>query len=232
MNPQEAIESFKNYCDKYATRFCDGSAVNIAHLGGGWAKERFLFERSEDIDVFQTASVMYPYEASHQFIILREITDFHSSKGTAEVDSEFRKRDWSRHIHRYRLDNCFWMPIKRIHQSIYSQETASIIGEAEWYDCIQTEGNTITFTNQCIHGESPALNTESRTTHDVILVGYNSIDKIKICRALKDAVGLSLGEAKSLSENCPCIIMRGVSANTANAIKTSIENAGGVATIM
>jgi hypothetical protein len=153
MDPQEAIESFKNYCDKYAMKFSDGGSVNIAHLGGGWAKERFLFDECEDIDVFQTSSLMYPYEARHQFIIVREFTDFHSDKSGAEVDSEFCKSDRSRHIHSYRLDKGFWMPTKRIHQSIYSQKTAAILGEADWYDCVQSEGDAITFVNKCTHGD-------------------------------------------------------------------------------
>ena len=153
MDPQEAIESFKNYCDKYAMKFSDGGSVNIAHLGGGWAKERFLFDECEDIDVFQTSSLMYPYEARHQFIIVREFTDFHSDRSGAEVDSEFCKSDRSRHIHSYRLDKGFWMPTKRIHQSIYSQKTAAILGEADWYDCVQSEGDAITFVNKCTHGD-------------------------------------------------------------------------------
>lgn len=153
MDPQQAIESFKNYCDKYAMKFSDGSAVNIAQLGGGWAKERFLFEASEDIDVFQTSSLMYPYEAKHQFVILREFTDFHTDKNAAEDDSEFSKSDRTRHIHNYRLDKAFWIPTKRIHQSIYSQKTAAILGEASWYDCVQSEGDVITFINKCTYGD-------------------------------------------------------------------------------
>lgn len=154
MDPSEAIESFKNYCDKFAVKFSDGTATNVAHLGGGWAKERFLFEASEDIDVFQTSSLMYPFESKHQFVIRREFTDFHSNQGAAESDTDYCKSDRSRHIHNYRLDQGFWVPTKRIHQSIYTQQTASILGEASWYDCVQSEGDKITFVFKCTHGDN------------------------------------------------------------------------------
>jgi hypothetical protein len=153
MDPSEAIETFKNYCDKYAMKFSDGSAVKVSQLGGGWAKERYLFEASEDIDVFQTSSLMYPYESRHQFVILREYTDFHQSMIAAENDSWFCKSDRTRHIHNYRLDKGFWMPTKRVHQMIYSQEMVELIGEATWYDCVQSEGDVITFVHQCTYGD-------------------------------------------------------------------------------
>jgi hypothetical protein len=153
MEPSQAIESFKTQCDKYAMRFGDGGAVCITYLGGGWAKERFLFEASEDIDVLHTNSLMYPYEAKHQFLIIREFTDFHSNKSGAEGDSDFCQNARTRHIHKYRLDQGFWMPIQRKHQTVYTQEVASILGEASWYDCVEREGDEITFANKCSYGD-------------------------------------------------------------------------------
>jgi len=236
MDPQQAIKSFKDYCDRYAISFSDGSALIVTRLGGGWVKERFLFEKSEDIDVFQTASLMYPYEAKHQFVILREFTDFHASRNSAEVDSGFCRSDQSRHIHTYRYDNNFWMPIKRIHQGIYSQATAAILGVATWYDCIQSEGDKTTYVHQCTHGEDILYNRAmpnverttlcSETSFDVVLVSYPIFKKVRIVKVLKDLIGVSLGDAVNFANSIPVTIMRAVSKADAEAAKRAFEAEG------
>lgn len=236
MDPRQAIKSFKDYCDRYAISFSDGSAVIVTRLGGGWVKERFLFEKSEDIDVFQTASLMYPYEAKHQFVILREFTDFHASRNSAEVDSRFFKSDQSRHIHAYRYDNDFWIPIKRVHQSIYPQTTAAILGVAPWYDCIQSEGDKTTYIHQCTHGEDILCNRVmanvevaslcSDISFDVVLVNYPIFKKVKIVKVLRDLTGLSLGDAVTFANSLPATIMRGVSKTDAEAAKIAFEAEG------
>ena len=71
---------------------------------------------------------------------------------------------------------------------------------------------------------------EEKTEFDVELteVGAN---KVKVIKAVKDATGLGLKEAKELVDNAPKVIKEGASKEEAEDIKTKLEAEGAKATL-
>jgi len=72
---------------------------------------------------------------------------------------------------------------------------------------------------------------EEKTEFDVMLDGFDAAAKIKVLKAVREATGLGLGEAKALVEGAPCPIKEGVSKADAEAIKKAVEEVGGKVTI-
>ena len=68
---------------------------------------------------------------------------------------------------------------------------------------------------------------EEKTEFDVILEGFDAAAKIKVLKAVREATGLGLGEAKALVEGAPCAVKEGVSKADAESMKKAIEEAGG-----
>ena len=80
-------------------------------------------------------------------------------------------------------------------------------------------------------GGGAAEAAEEKTEFDVMLDGFDAAAKIKVLKAVREATGLGLGEAKALVEGAPCPIKEGVSKADAEAIKKAVEEAGGKVTI-
>jgi large subunit ribosomal protein L7/L12 len=72
---------------------------------------------------------------------------------------------------------------------------------------------------------------EEKTEFDVILDGFEDSAKIKVLKAVREATGLGLGEAKALVEAAPKAVKEGVSKADAEALKKAIEEAGGKVSI-
>lgn len=72
---------------------------------------------------------------------------------------------------------------------------------------------------------------EEKTEFDVVLDGFDAAAKIKVLKAVREATGLGLGEAKALVEGAPCAVKEGVSKADAEAMKKAIEEAGGKVTL-
>ena len=72
---------------------------------------------------------------------------------------------------------------------------------------------------------------EEKTEFDVILDGFEDSAKIKVLKAVREATGLGLGEAKALVEAAPKAVKEGISKADAEALKKAIEEAGGKVTI-
>jgi large subunit ribosomal protein L7/L12 len=72
---------------------------------------------------------------------------------------------------------------------------------------------------------------EEQTEFDVMLDSFDAAAKIKVLKAVREATGLGLGEAKALVEGAPCAIKEGVSKADAETLKKSVEEAGGKVTI-
>ena len=68
---------------------------------------------------------------------------------------------------------------------------------------------------------------EEQTEFDVILDSFDPAAKIKVLKAVREATGLGLGEAKALVEAAPKAVKEGVSKDEAEALKKAIEEAGG-----
>jgi large subunit ribosomal protein L7/L12 len=72
---------------------------------------------------------------------------------------------------------------------------------------------------------------EEKTEFDVILDGFDAAAKIKVLKAVREATGLGLGDAKALVEAAPKAVKEGISKDDAEALKKAIEEAGGKVTI-
>ena len=78
---------------------------------------------------------------------------------------------------------------------------------------------------------APAEAVEEQTEFDVILDSFDPASKIKVLKAVREATGLGLGEAKALVEAAPKAVKEGISKADAEALKKSIEEVGGKVTI-
>ena len=72
---------------------------------------------------------------------------------------------------------------------------------------------------------------EEQTEFDVILDSFDAAAKIKVLKAVREATGLGLGEAKALVEAAPKAVKEGISKADAEALKKTIEDVGGKVTI-
>jgi large subunit ribosomal protein L7/L12 len=72
---------------------------------------------------------------------------------------------------------------------------------------------------------------EEQTEFDVVLDGFDAAAKIKVLKAVREATGLGLGDAKALVEAAPKAVKEGISKDDAEALKKAIEEAGGKVTI-
>jgi large subunit ribosomal protein L7/L12 len=72
---------------------------------------------------------------------------------------------------------------------------------------------------------------EEKTEFDVVLDSFDAAAKIKVLKAVREATGLGLGEAKALVEAAPKAVKEGVSKDEAEALKKAIEEVGGKVSI-
>jgi large subunit ribosomal protein L7/L12 len=80
-------------------------------------------------------------------------------------------------------------------------------------------------------GAAAAEAVEEQTEFDVILDSFDAAAKIKVLKAVREATGLGLGEAKALVEAAPKAVKEGIKKEDAEALKKTIEEAGGKVTI-
>ncbi|MEN9878836.1 MAG: ribosomal protein [Cyanobacteriota bacterium] len=72
---------------------------------------------------------------------------------------------------------------------------------------------------------------EEQTEFDVILDGFDAAAKIKVLKAVREATGLGLSEAKTLVEAAPTPVKEGIAKAAAEELKKAIEAVGGKVTI-
>ena len=72
---------------------------------------------------------------------------------------------------------------------------------------------------------------EEKTEFDVILDSFDAAAKIKVLKAVRNATGLGLGDAKALVEAAPKAVKEGISKDDAEALKKEIEEVGGKVTL-
>ena len=68
---------------------------------------------------------------------------------------------------------------------------------------------------------------EAKTEFDVVLDSFEASAKIKVLKAVREATGLGLGDAKTMVEAAPKTIKEAMSKDDAEALKKAIEEAGG-----
>jgi large subunit ribosomal protein L7/L12 len=80
-------------------------------------------------------------------------------------------------------------------------------------------------------GGGGAEAAEEKTEFDVILESFDAAAKIKVLKAVREATGLGLGDAKALVEAAPKAVKEGIAKDEAEALKKAIEEAGGKVTV-
>ncbi len=73
-----------------------------------------------------------------------------------------------------------------------------------------------------------AAAVEEQTEFNVMLTGFGD-KKVGVIKAVREATGLGLKEAKDLVESAPAAVKEGVSKAEAEELKKKIEEAGGTA---
>ena len=76
-------------------------------------------------------------------------------------------------------------------------------------------------------GAGAADAVEEQTEFDVVLESFEASAKIKVLKAVREATGLGLGDAKAMVEAAPKTIKEGITKDDAEALKKAIEEAGG-----
>ena len=71
---------------------------------------------------------------------------------------------------------------------------------------------------------------EEKTEFDVELTEVGD-QKVKVIKAVKDATGLGLKEAKEVVDGAPKVVKEGVSKEEAEALKTQLEEVGATVTL-
>ena len=66
---------------------------------------------------------------------------------------------------------------------------------------------------------------EEKTDFDVVLTDAGAA-KLQVVKAVKEACGLGLKEAKDIVDGAPCNVKEGVDKATAEAVKAALEAAG------
>lgn len=74
-------------------------------------------------------------------------------------------------------------------------------------------------------GAAAAPAAEEKTEFDVVLKGAGA-NKIAVIKAVREATGLGLKEAKALVDGAPSPLKEGVSKDDATAIETKLKEAG------
>ena len=74
-------------------------------------------------------------------------------------------------------------------------------------------------------GAAAAPAAEEKTEFDVILAAAGD-QKLKVVKAVKEELGLSLGDAKALVDNAPKALKEGASKEEADKLKAALEAVG------
>ena len=75
------------------------------------------------------------------------------------------------------------------------------------------------------YGIEPAAADEGKSEYDVVLKDAGS-QKIAVIKAVKEATGLGLGEAKAIVDGAPATVKEKVAKDDAEAMKKALEEAG------
>lgn len=128
-NDVKIKKSFEEYIQKYFNSYEINKRERIALLGGGWVKEKYTPQKKYNTAIQKTNVADSPFVGICEFKLLRNYTEFHSTKKGAKNDNNFVKTDAKVHQHKYEFRNNKWIVASRLHYT-----PGDILGD-EWYDC-------------------------------------------------------------------------------------------------
>lgn len=134
----DPVSMFKRYISKHLNSYSKNKRERMARLGGGWVKEYYEPEQGYSFDVQKTSSLVTPYTAFCEFVLVRHFTDFHTTRESAIQDSNFIKTDKLKHRHTYGFQEGKWIVTSRFHQMFIPAQFKDISTlDEEWFDCNQ-----------------------------------------------------------------------------------------------
>lgn len=75
-------------------------------------------------------------------------------------------------------------------------------------------------------GGAAAPAAEEKTEFDVVLVGFDAAQKIKVIKSVREITGLGLAEAKKAVEETPTTLKEALSKDDAETMKKDLEAVG------
>ena len=75
-------------------------------------------------------------------------------------------------------------------------------------------------------GGAAAPAAEEKTEFDVVLVGFDAAQKIKVIKSVREITGLGLAEAKKAVEETPTTLKEALSKDDAENMKKELEEVG------
>ena len=112
---------------------------------------------------------------------------------------------------------------------IASLKEATILDLADLVSAIEEEFGVSAAAPVAVAGAAGGAEA-AKTEFDVELTSAGSA-KVQVIKAVREATGLGLKEAKDLVDNAPSAIKEGVSEDEANELKVKLEEAGAVVTV-
>lgn len=116
------------------------------------------------------------------------------------------------------------MASEKIMNFVEEIKKLSVLELSELVDAIQEEFG-VTAAVAAAPAAGGAAPAEEKTEFDVILASFGDA-KMPVIKAVKDALGLGLKEAKEVVESAPKALKEGVSKAEAEELKTKLEGAG------
>jgi large subunit ribosomal protein L7/L12 len=117
-----------------------------------------------------------------------------------------------------------------IEQIIADLKESTILELADLVSAIEEEFGVSAAAPVAAAGAGAGEVAEEKTEFDVELTSAGSA-KIKVIKAVREATGLGLKEAKALVDGAPAIVKEALPAEEAEALKAAIEEAGGTAEV-
>ena len=122
------------------------------------------------------------------------------------------------------------MASEKITNLVEEVKGLSVLELSELVKAIEEEFGVTAAAPVVVAGGAAAPAAEEKTEFDVELteVGAN---KVKVIKAVKDATGLGLKEAKEVVDGAPKVVKEGATKEEAEALKAQLEEVGAVVTL-
>ena len=117
------------------------------------------------------------------------------------------------------------MASEKIMNFVEEIKTLSVLELSELVDAIQEEFGVTAAIAAAPAAGGAAAAAEEKTEFDVVLASFGDA-KMGVIKAVKDALGMGLKEAKELVEKAPVALKENVSKEEADELKAKLEEAG------
>ena len=119
------------------------------------------------------------------------------------------------------------MASEKITKFIDDVKALSVLELAELVEALEEEFGVSAAAPVVVAGgaEGGAAAADEKTEFDVVLASAGA-QKIAVIKAVREATGLGLAEAKALVDGAPKAVKEGVSKEDAEALKAKLEEAG------